>query len=194
MDTTRMSDQALIDELLSPAYTEPMTSDCHPHIQPAYPPITLTCRQQRLRRILDLSRELLMRELQRDWTLRPMMNGPAAFREWLRLRFASLEHEVFLVIFLDAHHRIIDAEVMFRGTLTHTAVHPREVVKAAMRHNAAAVAVAHNHPSGQAEPSTADRQLTQTLRSALALVDVRCIDHFIVAGDHLLSFAEQGLM
>ena len=83
---------------------------------------------------------------------------------------------------------------MFRGTLTQTSVYPREVVKAAMRHNAAAIAMAHNHPSGHVEPSAADRQLTQTLRSALALVDVRCIDHFIVAGDHLLSFAEQGLM
>ena len=189
-----MSDQALINELLSPGHAEPMAADSHPYIQAVLPTAAQASRQQRLRRILDLAKELLMRDLRHDWTLRPMVNGPAAFKEWLRLRFANLEHEIFLVVFLDAQQRIIDAEVMFRGTLTQTSVYPREVVKAAMRHNAAAIAMAHNHPSGHVEPSAADRQLTQTLRSALALVDVRCIDHFIVAGDHLLSFAEQGLM
>ena len=194
VEITLMSDQALINELLSPGHAEPMAADSHPYIQTALPLATQASQQQRLRRILDLSKELLMRDLRHDWILRPMVNSPAAFKEWLRLRFANLEHEIFLVVFLDAQQRIIDAEVMFRGTLTQTSVYPREVVKAAMRHNAAAIAMAHNHPSGHVEPSTADRQLTQTLRSALALVDVRCVDHFIVAGDRLLSMAEQGLM
>ena len=120
--------------------------------------------------------------------------SPEAARDFVRLRLADRPHEVFAVLFLDVQNRVIAYQEMFRGTLTQTSVYPREVVKAAMRHNAAAIAMAHNHPSGHVEPSAADRQLTQTLRSALALVDVRCIDHFIVAGDHLLSFAEQGLM
>ena len=165
MEITLMSDQALINELLSPGHAEPMAADSHPYIQTALPLATQASQQQRLRRILDLSKELLMRDLRHDWILRPMVNSPAAFKEWLRLRFANLEHEIFLVVFLDAQQRIIDAEVMFRGTLTQTSVYPREVVKAAMRHNAAAIAMAHNHPSGHVEPSAADRQLTQTLRS-----------------------------
>lgn len=147
----------------------------------------------RVQHVLTIAKELLLRNLQRD--LRGQtMDSPSALRDWLRLYCASLEHEVFVAIFLDARHQVIDAEVMFRGTLTQTSVYPREVVKAALARNAAAVAFAHNHPSGYAEPSAADRLLTTTLKQSLALVDVSALDHFIVAGDQLLSMAERGLM
>jgi len=101
---------------------------------------------------------------------------------------------VFLALYLDAQHRLIEAEELFRGTLTQTSVYPRELVKGALARNASALAIAHNHPSGEAEPSRADELLTQTLKSALSLVDVRVIDHFVVAGDRVVSFAERGLV
>jgi DNA repair protein RadC len=107
---------------------------------------------------------------------------------------ARLEHEVFMALFLDAQNRVIAAEELFRGTLTQTSVYPREVVKRALVHNAAAVILAHNHPSGVAEPSRADEFLTQTLRQSLSLVDARVLDHFIVAGNGVVSFAERGLL
>jgi DNA repair protein RadC len=115
-------------------------------------------------------------------------------RDYLRLILQDREHEVFLVVFLDAQHRAIASEEMFRGTLTQTSVYPREVLKAALRQNAAAVIFAHNHPSGVAQPSHADELLTRTLKDALALVDVKVLDHFIVAGAQALSFAERGLL
>ncbi len=99
-----------------------------------------------------------------------------------------------MVLFLDAQNRVIASEEMFRGTLTQTSVYPREVVKRALAHNAAAVILAHNHPSGVAEPSRADEFLTRTLRESLALIDVRVLDHFIVAGNGVVSFAERGLL
>jgi len=105
-----------------------------------------------------------------------------------------LPHEVFVCLQLDAQHRVIAIEELFRGTLTQTSVYPREVVKAALRVNAATVIFAHNHPSGVAEPSHADEILTRSLKSALALVDVQVLDHFIVAGTRIMSFAERGLL
>ena len=192
MDITFMSDQALIDELLSPGQREPFAQEARPCVRETTLAWTQVHHAPRLRRILDLARELLMRDLRRDWQNRPMVDSPAAFRDWLRLRVAHLEHEVFLVIFLDAHHRILDAEVMFRGTLTQTSVYPREVVKAALLANASAVIFAHNHPSGMPEPSQADRLLTDALRSALTTIDIRVLDHIIVAGPKTTSFAERG--
>lgn len=124
----------------------------------------------------------------------PALSTPSACRDFLRLRLSGLEHEVFIVVFMDAQHRVIETEEMFRGTLTQTSVYPREVVKAALKHNAAAVIFAHNHPSGVAQPSQADEHLTRKLREALALVDVRVLDHFVVAGAQSLSFAERGLL
>ncbi len=120
--------------------------------------------------------------------------SPQAVRDYLRLIFAAKEHEVFVVLHLDAQHRVLKSEELFRGTLTQTSVFPREVVKAALRANAAAVIFSHNHPSGIAEPSHADELLTRTLKSALALVDVTVLDHFIIAGPSCLSFAERGLL
>ena len=148
--------------------------------------------QQLLQRRLGAARELLMRDLRAQMAQGPMMSSPQVLRDWLRLHCAGLQHEVFLALYLDAHHRLIAHEELFRGTLTQTSVYPRELVKSALSHNAAALAVAHNHPSGQADPSRADEFLTQTLKTALALVDVRLLDHFVVAGDQCVSFAECG--
>lgn len=126
---------------------------------------------------------------------RPPLHNPEAVRDFLTLRLAELEHEVFFVIWLDPHNKLIGMEELFRGTLTQTSVYPREVVKQALAHNADAVILAHNHPSGLAEPSRADVALTEGLKTALALVDVRLVDHFIVAGaKRPLSFVERGLL
>lgn len=121
-------------------------------------------------------------------------DSPAKIRQFLRLLLAEREHEVFLIILMDSQNRMIHSEELFRGTLTQASVYPREVVKLALKHNAGAVVFCHNHPSGMAEPSTADKMLTNTLKSALALVDVKVLDHFIVAGRDVLSFAERGLI
>ena len=122
------------------------------------------------------------------------LNSPRAVRELLALKLAREESEQFLVLFLDTQHRLIEAETLFYGTLSQTSVYPREVVKRALCHNAAAVILAHNHPSGVPDPSQSDRLLTATLERALSLVDVRVLDHFIIAGRDTLSFAEKGLL
>lgn len=143
---------------------------------------------------LAVARELLLRHLQARMCTGPLAESPRVLRDWLRLRLAGLEHEVFVVLFLDTRHRLIEAVEMFRGTLTQTSVYPREVVKGALARNAAAVAFAHNHPSGSAEPSHADEFLTQRLKTALALVDVQALDHLVVGADQVVSFAERGLI
>ena len=122
------------------------------------------------------------------------LSSPGAVRDYLRLLLTGREHEVFVCVFLDAQNRVIACDELFRGTLTQTSVYPREVVKTSLAHNAAAVILCHNHPSGVSEPSSADRQLTRTLTEALALVDVRVLDHFIVSAGDGLSFAERGLL
>lgn len=113
-------------------------------------------------------------------------------RDWLRLQMTPLTREEFTVLFLDNQNRLIAHETLFKGTINSTHVHPREVVKAALKHNAAAVLLAHNHPSGETEPSQADRQITDRLVNALGLVDVKVLDHFIVGGLEIMSFAERG--
>jgi DNA repair protein RadC len=124
----------------------------------------------------------------------PLLDSPAAVRDLFRLRLGGLPHEAFAVAYVDAVHRLIEVEELFRGTLTQTSVFPREVVKGALRVNAAAVFFAHNHPSGTAEPSAADQALTGTLKAALLLVDVKTLDHFIVTAGGTMSFAERGLL
>jgi DNA repair protein RadC len=124
----------------------------------------------------------------------PVFESPQAVRDYLQWRIGTLPHEVFAVLFLDAQHRLVADEEMFRGTLNQTSVYPREVVKRALAHNAAAVILAHNHPSGVLEPSRADELLTQTLKSSLSLVDVRVLDHFVVGHTGVVSFAERGLL
>ena len=138
--------------------------------------------------------EMARRALHEKISRGNVLNSPTAVRDYLRLKMQSLPHEVFMALFLDAQNRVITIEELFRGTLTQTSVYPREVVKRALHHNAGAVILAHNHPSGVAEPSHADETLTQALRQALALVDIRVLDHFIVAGSGVLSFAERGLL
>ncbi|MEW6689928.1 MAG: DNA repair protein RadC [Pseudomonadota bacterium] len=122
------------------------------------------------------------------------LTSPAAVRDYLRMTLGRQPHEVFVCVWLDARHRVLGCEECFRGTLTQTSVYPREIVKAALRTNAAAVIFAHNHPSGAAQPSPADELLTRNLKEALALVEVRVLDHFIVAGGQAISFAERGLL
>ena len=122
------------------------------------------------------------------------LTSPSAVRDYLRLAIGGREHEVFVCIWVDSQHRVIGVEEAFRGTLTQTSVYPREVVKAALGYNAAAVIFAHNHPSGLGQPSHADEMLTRNLKEALALVDVKVLDHFVVAGAQAISFAERGLL
>ncbi len=138
------------------------------------------------------ARELVTRWLHEELHQRSLLAKPAAVEEYLRLYFSGREHESFVVLFLDAQNHLISVEELFRGTLTQTAVYPREILKVALHHNAAGVIFAHNHPSGMAHPSTADRRLTETLQKALDLVDIKVLDHFIVAGRSALSFAERG--
>jgi DNA repair protein RadC len=143
-----------------------------------------------LQAVLEMARRALREQMQSG----DVLNSPRAVRDYLQLLLRGREQEVFMVIFLDAQHRVIASEELFRGTLTQTSVYPREVVRRALHHNAAAVIFAHNHPSGVAEPSQSDRLLTDALKQALSLVDVRALDHFIVAGTGCLSFAERGIL
>lgn len=144
---------------------------------------------------LMASLELARRALTNPLKIRDALASPQAVRDWLRLSLGHLPHEVFVALWLDAQNRLIASEELFRGTLTQTSVYPREVVKRALMHNAGAVILAHNHPSGLAEPSRADETLTSALKQALALIDVKLLDHFIVTGGGApLSFAERGLI
>ena len=144
-----------------------------------------------LQAVLELSRRTLGEELAQGISL----SSPGAVRDYLRLSLGALPYEIFCVLYLDAQNRLLAMDELFRGTITQTSVYPREVVKLARARNAAAVIFAHNHPSGINEPSRADESLTQTLKQALSLVDVKVLDHFIVAGNGKpLSFAERGLL
>jgi DNA repair protein RadC len=138
--------------------------------------------------------ELARRSLSQEARQRDALASPQAVRTYLRLLLSARPYEVFVGIFLDSQNRLLASEELFRGTLAQTSVYPREVVKAALARNAAAMIFAHNHPSGVAEPSRADELLTQALKQALALVDIRTLDHFVVADGGLTSFAERGLL
>ncbi len=140
--------------------------------------------------VLELARRALAQQLRE----REVFDSPQAVKHYLQLHLAAKAHEVFAVLFLDSQHRLLAMEELFRGTLTQTSVYPREVVLRALHHQAAAVVLAHNHPSGSVQPSRADEALTQTLKAALALVDVRVLDHVIVAPGQALSMAEKGLV
>ena len=140
--------------------------------------------------VVELARRAMSQQLKE----REVFGTPDAVKHYVQLQLAHLPHEVFAVLFLDAQHRLIDMEELFRGTLTHTSVYPREVVRRAIQLEAASVVLAHNHPSGAVQPSRADEALTQTLKSVLALVDVQVLDHVIVAPGGALSMAEKGLL
>ena len=143
-----------------------------------------------LQAIFEMSRRALAEEIKHQDAL----SSPEKVSDYLRLKLSRQEREVFVVLFLDAQNRVQSQETLFEGTLTQTSVYPREVVKRALHHNAASVIFAHNHPSGIAEQSRADELITQALKKALDLVDIRVLDHFIVAGHQTMSFAEGGLL
>jgi DNA repair protein RadC len=138
--------------------------------------------------------EMARRALAQQLAAAPVFDSPARVKDYLALQLAGRPHEVFAVLFLDAQHRLLRLEELFQGTLTQTSVYPREVVKRALQLNAGAVVLAHNHPSGVAEPSRADEYLTQTLKTALQLVDVRVLDHVVVGQGQVVSMAERGLL
>ena len=140
--------------------------------------------------VMELARRALAQQLRE----REAFDSPDAVKQYLQMHLAHKGHEVFAVLFLDSQNRLLALEEMFRGTLTQTSVYPREVVLRALHHHAAAVVLAHNHPSGSVQPSRADEALTQTLKTTLALVDVRVLDHIIVAPGQALSMAEKGLL
>ena len=149
-----------------------------------------TAKRAELVAVLELARRAIGQQLKE----REVFSSPGAVKQYLQLHLAAKVHEVFAVLFLDAQNRLVKMEELFRGTLTQTSVYPREIVLRALQHNAASVVLAHNHPSGTVQPSRADEALTQTLKAALALVDVRVLDHVIVAPGHALSMAEKGLL
>ncbi len=140
--------------------------------------------------VLEIARRVLAQQLGE----RALFDSPQRVKDYLALHLRPLAHEAFAVLFLDSQHRLLAFEVMFRGSLAHTSVHPREIVKRALALNAAAVVLAHNHPSGVAEPSRADELVTQGVRAALQLVDVKVLDHLVVGAASVLSFAERGLL
>lgn len=149
-----------------------------------------TSKYCQLQAIFEMSRRALAEELKQKDALK----SPKQVRDYLSLKLGNAPREIFMVLFLDAQNRIRAQENLFEGTLTQASVYPREVVKRALFHNAASVIFAHNHPNGIAEASQADKQLTQVLKSALSLLDIRVLDHFVVAGNDTISFAEQGLL
>ena len=138
--------------------------------------------------------ELARRSIEGRLKASSALTSPGAVRDFLRMTLGRQPHEVFVCLWLDAQHRVIGCEESFRGTLTQTSVYPREIVKAGLKANAAAVIFAHNHPSGAAQPSRADELLTRNLKDALALVEIKVLDHFVVAGSQAISFAERGLL
>ena len=190
-----LSDADLLGVLVGPRTAAHLLKDASGSLaQLLHEPVPAVYAQLRAASKLQAARELVRRSLAEQMQQRDVLASPQAVRDYLRVALARLEHEVFMALFLDAQNRVIAAEELFRGTLTQTSVYPREVVKRALVHNAAAVILAHNHPSGVAEPSRADEFLTQTLRQSLSLVDARVLDHFIVAGNGVVSFAERGLL
>jgi DNA repair protein RadC len=149
-----------------------------------------TAKYAQLAAVMEMARRALRERLDRGSAL----SSPQSVRDYLRLKLQERPHEVFVAVFLDAQNRVLAVEELFRGTLTQTSVYPREIVKRALHHNAAGVIFAHNHPSGVAEPSRSDEALTHALKQALALVDVKVLDHFVIGGGTAMSFAERGLL
>jgi DNA repair protein RadC len=149
-----------------------------------------TAKSAQFAAVMEMARRALRENISRGSAL----SSPQAVRDYLRLKLQDRPHEVFLGVFLDAQNRVLAVEEMFRGTLTQTSVYPREVVKRALAHNAAALIFAHNHPSGIAEPSRSDEALTSALKQALALVDIKVLDHFVIGAGAAMSFAERGLL
>lgn len=182
--------------VLDPPLAAPTQLICSDNAIAEYVPHPATTRQARLRHVLAAAHELLTRVATDAVRGKPLIDAPSTLKEFLRVYFAGAERESFVVVYVDANHRVIEVEELFAGTLAQTAVYPREIVKRALHFNAACVCLSHCHPSGQAEPSRADEYLTSTVKSALALVDVRVLDHIVVAsnGSAVTSMAERGLV
>ncbi|HAG39852.1 MAG TPA: hypothetical protein DCL33_08180, partial [Pseudoalteromonas sp.] len=143
-----------------------------------------------LQAVLELSQRYMQERCQRD----AVFNSPNAVYEYLTLQMRGLQQEVFMVLYLDSQNRLVKDEILFYGTINSASVYPREVLKAALKNNAAAIILAHNHPSGIAEPSQADKLITNKLQQALQLVDINVLDHIIVGGETCVSFAQRGLI
>lgn len=149
-----------------------------------------TAKFAQLQAVLELAKRAISEELQHNSSL----SSPQAVKNYLQLLIGHKSYESFAVLYLDVKNRLISSQELFRGTLDHASVYPREVLKGALQQNAAAIILAHNHPSGSCEPSAADIQLTKTLKQALSLIDIRVLDHFIIANPHVYSFAEHGMI
>ena len=195
-DITQRSDRDLLVELIGEHHTTVLyTNKLRPLFCAEAPAPRYAKRAQgRAHRKLMVARELVTRCLAEGLPERDVLTNPGMVKTYLQARFASLGREVFACIFLDTRHYIIHFEIMFQGTIDSATVHPREVVKTALRHNAGAVILAHNHPSGITEPSAADQAITRRIVDALALVDVRVLDHLVVGMNEVASFAERGLL
>jgi DNA repair protein RadC len=194
MNLTMLDREQLEDILLDPPRVEVQPLQCSDCITLDCLPSGPTERSTRIRHVLAAAHELLVRSANTALIGRKVLDSPALVKDYFKVHFAGAERETFVVIFLDSQMRVVASEELFAGTLTQTSVYPREVVKRALHHNAGGVIFGHPHPSGQPEPSRADEFLTQTLRSALNLVDVRVLDHMVVAGSQCVSFAERGLL
>jgi len=186
MNPASMSDEALLSALIGKHSAKALAE------QPLVDWFKVTAQPPGDQLKLMVARELVTRYLEAELKTRPALGSPKDVESYLVALFADQEHETFQVLFLSNQNRLVASEAMFRGTLSQTALYPREVVKRALFHNAGAVICAHNHPSGVAEPSTADQLLTKALKNALALVDVRTLDHFVVTHRTCVSFAERG--
>jgi DNA repair protein RadC len=188
MDNTHLSNRDLLERVIGRNGANRLyRGSLQPLFVPAHP-------ANRHHERLAAARELVKRWLGEELRRLAVLSRPQDVREYLRLTFGGAEEERFIVLFLDAQNRLIATEEISRGTLNQTSVYPREVVKRALHWNAAATIFSHNHPSGVAEPSRADEMLTVALKQALSLVDVKVLDHFIVAGNTTMSFAERGLI
>jgi DNA repair protein RadC len=144
--------------------------------------------------LIGVASGMIREAMARQLTKGPLLSQPAVVRTYLQLQFLGQGHESLVVLYLDARHRLIASEELFRGTLTHVAIYPREVLKRVLYWNACSIVIAHNHPDGVAEPSGEDKALTSHLKTALAYIDVRVLDHFVIGADGIFSFAEHGLM
>jgi DNA repair protein RadC len=180
--------------ILEPPAVEAEPLRCSEDLVVELLPPAADARATRLRHVLAAAHELLVRIASETMTGRSVLGSPTLVKDFLKILLAGAEREAFVVIFLDAQMRVIGTEEVFSGTLTQTAVYPREIVRLALHHNAASVICAHPHPSGEAEPSRADESLTHSLKAALDLIDVRLVDHIVVAGSACTSFAERGLL
>jgi len=190
MNLSLLSLDQLEGMLMSPG---PHSFACNDRADPSYL-VRLGNRDRALTERLAVARELLVRSSYQELLGKSLLDSPTAARDYLRIHFAALPCEVFVAVFLDAGNRVIECVELFRGTLTQVSVYPREVVRHALAFHASSVLVAHQHPSGCPEPSHADEYLTKALTAALALIDVRVIDHLVFGGGQFVSLAERGLL